>query len=95
MTQMQIHRISLWIPLFCSACAALLVLVSIAQHVPPQPDEDTRAHLFQLLIVIQLPFVAAFAATADWAHWRRPATLLGVQAAAVAAALVPVWIAGY
>jgi len=95
MTQTRVNRISAWLPLLCSALAFTIVMANIIARVPPQPDENASAHLWQLLMVGQLPFIAAFVATSDWRHWQRPATLLAAQLAAIIAAAVPVWIAGY
>ena len=95
MTQVRVNRISAWVPLICSALAFTIVMANILARVPPQPDENTSAHLWQLLMAGQLPFVAVFAATSDWRHWQRPAGLLALQLVAIAAAAVPVWIAGY
>ncbi len=33
---------------------------------PPQPDEGTAAHIFQLSIGALMPIIALFLATADW-----------------------------
>ncbi len=95
MTAMSINRISAWVPLVCSGLAFAIVIANIIARVPPQPDENASAHLFQLLMIAQLPFITAFAATADWSRWIRPARLLGLQALAITVALVPVWLAGY
>jgi hypothetical protein len=95
MTARHVNRVSAAIPLLCSAAAFVIVIANIATGVPPQPDENASAHIFQLLIVVQIPLIGLFAAGADWNHWRRPAALLGAQALAIAAALLAVWLAGY
>jgi cell division protein FtsW (lipid II flippase) len=95
MTQARVNRISAWVPLLCSTLAFAVVMANIIARVPPQPDENASAHLWQLLMVVQLPFVAVFVATADWREWRRPAMFIALQAAAVLAAAVPVFLAGY
>ena len=41
------------------------LLVAYGYTLPPQPDEGAPAHLFQMLIVLVVPLVAAFVATAD------------------------------
>lgn len=91
----RLNRLSALVPLLCSALAFAIVMTNIVLRVPPQADENASAHLFQLLIAGQLPFVALFAATSDWHHWRPAARLLGLQFLAVAAALAPVLAAGY
>jgi hypothetical protein len=95
MSQIRVNRISAWVPLLCSAVAFAIVLANVFAQLPPQPDENTSAHLWQLLMVGQLPFVAAFVVTSDWRHWQRPAALLAIQLFAIVAAAVPVWLAGY
>lgn len=95
MTSRQVNRAFAAVPLLCSAAAFALVIANILAHAPPQPDENASAHVFQLLILIQLPLIGLFAAGADWSHWRRPAVLLGLQVAAIAVALLSVWLAGY
>ena len=95
MTQTRVNRISAWVPLLCSAFAFAIVMANIVARVPPQPDENTSAHLWQLLMVAQLPFILLFVATSDWARWRKPAALLLLQALGIVAAALPVWLAGY
>lgn len=94
MTHAQINRVAAILPLVFSAFAFLLVMANILAGVPPQPDEDASAHLWQLLVGIQLPLILLFVATADW-HERRAAIFLGAQVLALAIACAPVWLAGY
>jgi hypothetical protein len=77
---------SAWIPLAMSTLALLIVLghVAMASPVPPT-DEGTAAHLFQLLIAGQAPFVAFFAF--KWMP-RSPAEAMFVIAAQAAAAMI-------
>jgi hypothetical protein len=63
----QINRISGKVLVVLSVIALLAVLGGYFQ--PPQPDEGTAAHIFQLTIVALLPTILLFLATADW---RRP-----------------------
>jgi len=53
---------SAWIP-FTMSCAALaLVLVHAAMYgISHESDEGTAAHIFQLLMVAEVPIVAYFA----------------------------------
>ena len=53
-------------------------------------DEGSAAHIFQLLIVAEVPFILAFLATADWKRVVRVAGVIGLQAAGLVLALVPV-----
>jgi hypothetical protein len=53
---------------------------------PPQPDEGTAAHVFQLSIAALVPTILVFIATADWGQPIRSARPLALPAAAVALA---------
>jgi hypothetical protein len=62
-----------------------LVLVLYGSTQPPQPDEGTAAHIFQLAILIFVPTFCMYLATADWsepvAHVKRlalPCTFVGI-----------------
>jgi hypothetical protein len=77
-----------------SAAAFALVIANIIAGVAPQPDEGTSAHIWQLLMLAQLPMIVAFVATADWRTRGAPA-LFALQLAAFTAACIPVWLAGY
>ena len=94
MTQAHVNRASFVLPLIFSAAAFVLVIASISTGVSPERDEGAAAHIWQLLMLIQLPTIIAFLATADW-RTRFPLALLGLQLVAFAAACVPVWLAGY
>ena len=61
---------------------------------PAANSEDAAAHIFQLLMVLQLPIVAFFAIR--WLPRAPKAALriLALQAAAGLAALAPVYFAG-
>lgn len=94
MTQARLNRIAFVLPLIFSAIALAIVIGNIVAGVPPQPDETASAHLWQLLMVVQLPIIIAFLVTADWRSWS-PAVRLSLQLATFAAACIPVWLAGY
>ena len=73
------------LPLVMSVIALLLVLGHAAKFgVVPEADEGTPAHLFQLLMVFQIPLVAYFAL--KWLP-RSPGRALGVLALQAGAAL--------
>jgi hypothetical protein len=78
-----------------SAGAFIIVLVHViatGTGTPPATDEGTAAHLFQLLLAGQAPFVAFFAV--KWLP-RMPAEamlVIAAQAAAALLALAPVVI---
>jgi hypothetical protein len=74
----QINRASSKVLIVLSLTALLAVLSGYAQ--PPQPDEGTAAHIFQLSIVALVPMIILFLATADWRLPLRSARLLAVPA---------------
>jgi len=85
----QINRVST-IGLLVCALAALLTVLPVALRAalgatlpPPDPDEGTAAHIFQLSIAALLPFGLVFLATADWTRPSRSARLLAIPAIAV------------
>ena len=94
MTQPGVNRVTSVAPLIFSAIAFAIVVANIIARVPPQPDENASAHVWQLLMVGQLPIIAAFLATSDWRD-RSTKLILAAQLAAFTAAAVPVWLAGY
>ena|SRR5205807_409888 len=53
---------------------------------PPETDEGSAAHIFQLSIAALLPTLMAFLATADWKHPARSARPLVFPAIALAIA---------
>jgi len=57
-----IKQTSAWLPIVLSLAALALVLGHVAMYgVVREADEGTPAHLFQLLMVAQVPLVAFFA----------------------------------
>ncbi len=77
----QINRVSGRIMIFLSLIALVSVISGYFQ--PPQPDEGTAAHIFQLSIVALAPTVLAFLSTADWKRPSRSARPLAVAGAAL------------
>lgn len=59
-----------------------------------EPDEGTAAHIFQLLLVTQLPIVAWFAIKWPPRAPRQALQVLAPQAGAGLAALAPVFLLG-
>ena len=94
MTRFRVNRTSFIVPLVLSALAFTLVMTNILAGVRPSTDENASAHIFQLLIVIEVPFIAVFLGTSDW-RTRRWSVLLAVQVVCVGIACLPVWLAGY
>jgi hypothetical protein len=87
---------SAMIPVIMSLGALVLVAIHLATHgLAPEPDEGAVAHLWQLLMVAQLPVIAFFAF-----RWLRRTpwqalTVLIVQALAWATAAIPVRLLGW
>jgi hypothetical protein len=84
----QINRVTSKAVLALSLIALIAVLSGYAQ--PPQPDEGTAGHIFQLAILLLLPMIFLFIATSDWTRPARsarpqalPATLLVLACGAV------------
>jgi hypothetical protein len=83
------------VPIVMSALAFMTVISAVALFgARPEPDEGAAAHIFQILIAGQVPFLAWFAF-----HWlrrdvRSAATVIGLQIVAIAIALFPVWYFG-
>ena len=89
----KLNTVSGIIPMLLSLGAFALVIFAVMTGWDKgDPDEGTPAHIFQLLIVAQVPFIMVFIATADWAKARRVARMLALQAAALAIAFAPVAI---
>jgi heme/copper-type cytochrome/quinol oxidase subunit 4 len=89
MTGLQINRISLRISTVLSVIAFLTVLTGYLQ--PPQPDEGTGAHIFQIAIVLLVPTLLLFLATADWKKPLRSVRPLAVPAAALVLAFTALY----
>ena len=81
----QINRVSGKVLIVLSLTALLAVLSGYTQ--PPQPDEGTAAHIFQLSIVALVPMIAVFLTTADWRKPQRSVRPLAFPAAALVLAL--------
>lgn len=77
----QINRASRYAVFALSLIALGTVLTGYLQ--PPQADEGTAAHIFQLSILLMAPMGLLYLATADWEHPLRSARPMAVPAAAV------------
>ena len=98
MDPLAFRRPSAVAPIVMSITALALVLLNIALFGLPtlraQTDEGAAAHIFQLLIALQMPVIAWHAIR--WL-WRTPQTallVLGAQIVAAIAALAPVYLLG-
>jgi hypothetical protein len=81
------------IPLAMSIAALALVVVHTAMYgVVQEADEGTPAHIFQLLIVAQVPIMAFFALKWLPQNPKSAILVLALQAGAALAAIAPVII---
>jgi hypothetical protein len=64
MSGQTIHRVGGRVLITLSAVALVCVLSGYTQ--PPQTDEGTAAHIFQLSIAAIVPTLLLFLATVDW-----------------------------
>jgi hypothetical protein len=67
-----------------TVCLGVLTRVIIPGHkLPPEPDEGTLAHIFQLAIGLMAPVGLVFLATTDWTEPRASVRRLAFPTAAV------------
>jgi hypothetical protein len=86
-------RSSTFLPLAMSLIALALVLGQLAMFgAAPEADEGTTAHLWQLLMVGQVPLLAFFAVKWLPRAPRQTLYVLAMQAGAALAAVAPVYI---
>lgn len=79
-----------------SLLAIATILVFIALHgTAPQTDEGAAAHLWQLLMVCQVPIVLFFAITWLPQSPKEAGVVLGIQVVAALAAMGPVIVLGW
>jgi hypothetical protein len=91
MNRQKINRISWTVPVVMSLLAFLLVIAALATgNAKSGGDEGAAAHIFQLLIVLQAPFLLAFVVTADWRHWQGSAGRMVLLLGALVIAFAPV-----
>ena len=87
MDRQKLNLVSATICILMSFQAFLVVLLVVTtgwdRHLK---DEGAAAHIFQLLIACQLPFILAFLATADWGRVKTIVRLLAMEAGALALA---------
>jgi hypothetical protein len=83
-------------PVLMSLTALSLLAIQLATHgVTPERDEGAIAHLWQLLVVAQLPVIAFFAFRWLREAPRQATAVLLAQALALAAGVVPVLVLGW
>jgi hypothetical protein len=83
----KINRVAAIVAMVLSLIALLTVLGGYTQppH-PPDPDEGSAAHIFQLSIALLMPALLLFLATANWKQPWRSARPLAFPAAALVVA---------
>ena len=90
-----VRKPSAVIPIVMSAAALAVVLSAVilfgARH---EPDEGAAAHMFQILIAGQLPFLAWFAFQWLRRDFKSALSVMALQVAAIVIALFPVWYFG-
>ena len=87
---------SAFLPVVMSTAALAAALSFLATHGPaPQADEGAAAHIWQILMVTQLPIVIFFAARWIRRSPRQALLILGLQIAAALAAMAPVYLNGW
>jgi hypothetical protein len=76
-----------------SLAALAVVLLHIVRFgIAREPDEGAAAHLWQLLMLAQLPIIGYFAIRWRSQSAKEPAVVLAIQLAAIAAAATPVFL---
>ena len=89
------NRPSAYLPVVMSLAALIVVALHVARFGPArEADEGAAAHVWQLLMVAQIPIVVFCAATGLRRAPREAWVVLGLQLAAAAAAGAPVWLLG-
>jgi hypothetical protein len=83
---------SAFLPVAMSLAALAVVFTHIALYgTAHEADEGTAAHLWQLLMAAQLPFLAFFAITWLARSPKQALLVMALQAGAALAALAPVY----
>jgi len=95
-TQTILKQPSAFVPVAMSLAALAIVLLRIALiGTARQPDEGTEAHIWQLLMALQIPVIAFFAIKWLPRTPRQAILILALQAGAAVAALAPVYLLGW
>lgn len=89
MNERQINRISGKVAIVLSLISLSAVLSGYFQ--PPQGDEGSAAHIFQLSIVALFPTILLFLATANWRKPLDSARRLVIPAAALTLAFAALY----
>jgi hypothetical protein len=88
-----LKRPSAFLPIGMSLAAITTISLFLASHgTAPQADEGTAAHIWQLLMALQVPIIAFFAVKWIPRSPRRALPVLGLQIVAALAAMAPVYL---
>ena len=88
-----LKQASAFLPVTMSMAAVATVLGHVAMFgAAREADEGTAAHIFQLLMIAQVPIIAFFAIKWVPQDPRRALQTLALQAGAALAALAPVFL---
>ncbi len=84
---------------FLPLAMSLVALATVALHVArfgsaPEPDEGAAAHIWQLLMVAQMPVIIFFAIKWIPQAPREALPILALQIAGILAAMAPVFFLG-
>jgi hypothetical protein len=90
MGHQKINRVCAMVPIVLSLTAFVWVLGNVSGGLRSGGDEGTGFYIFWLLILMQMPFVLGYVATADWTRWRRAADQMVLQGIALGFAFAPV-----
>lgn len=91
-----LKRPSAFVPVVMSVTALCLVLgYAVMFGVARQADEGAAAHMWQLLMAGQLPFIAYFLFKWLPTQPKRASLVLALQICAALAAMFPVWWFGW
>ena len=84
---------SAFLPIAMSVTALAVIFIYIAMHgTDPQPDEGLVAHLWQLLMVLQIPIIAFFAIRWLPQSPKLAGIILILQIITALAALTPIYL---
>jgi len=90
MNRQEISRVCATLPLILSLMACTWVLGNVAGGAKSGGGEGLGFKVFWLLVVVQVPFVLGYLATADWSRQSKVAARIVLQVAALVLAFSPV-----
>ena len=91
-----LRRPSAFLPVVMSLAALATVAIHVARFGGARkPDEGAAAHIWQLLMALQIPVIAFFAVKWVPRGAKEAWVVLAVQIAAALAALAPVFLLGF